>query len=418
MADPGPKALSMTILKHALISTVYVLLALTMALLLPGMVPGVNAPMGWFVAALVMVAGLFLHETFTRNARERAIMERLYLYAEAYERLQSDVIRVQKEIKVCRSAIEEVKTEPETPGAMETVMSEVRILQSLVEKLSGRTPAMAGADAQVLSARLSAMSQLPPTAATLPPVADLGEAEILDAVREALRHDQVDLYLQPIVSLPQRKVRYYECYSRIRTGADSVIMPEQFIGLTAREGLLGAIDNILLFRCVQLVRRAQKRRHNVGFFCNISAHTMGDRAFFADFSEFIAANAELASHLVFELNQDDVANRWDEVAPFLMRLARQGFTFSLDRVTNLDLDVAELTRRHFRFVKIDVAGLLARARQDATSIASLKRSLDRAGIDLIVEKIEDEADLIEALDFQIDFGQGYLFGGPQKSREV
>lgn len=407
----------MTILKHALISTVYVLLALTMALLLPDMVPSVSAAMAWIVAALVLVAGLFLHETFTRNARERAIMERLYLYAEAYERLQSDVIHVQKEIKVCRSAIEEVKTEPETTGAMETVMSEVRILQSLVEKLSGRAPAMAGADVQVLSARLSAASPLPPT---VPPplVADLGEAEILDAVREALRHDQVDLYLQPIVSLPQRKVRYYECFSRIRTGGDSVIVPEQFIGLSKREGLLGAIDNILLFRCVQLVRRAQKRRHNVGFFCNISAHTLGDRAFFSDFSEFIAANAELASQLVFELNQDDVANRWDEVAPFLMRLARLGFTFSLDRVTDLDLDVAELTRRHFRFVKIDVAGLLARARQDAQSIASLKRSLDRAGIDLIVEKIEDEADLIEALDFQIDFGQGYLFGGPQKSREV
>jgi cyclic-di-GMP phosphodiesterase, flagellum assembly factor TipF len=407
----------MTILKHAFISAVYVLLALTMALLLPDMVPSVSVAMAWIVAALILVAGLFLHETFTRNARERAIMERLYLYAEAYERLQSDVIHVQKEIKVCRAGLEEVKTEPETSGAMETVMSEVRILQSLVEKLSGRAPAMAGADVQVLSARLSAASPLPPSAPP-PPVADLGEAEILDAVREALRHDQVDLYLQPIVSLPQRKVRYYECFSRIRAGGDSVILPEQFLGLSKREGLLGAIDNILLFRCVQLVRRAQKRRHNVGFFCNISAHTLGDRAFFADFSEFIAANAELASQLVFELNQDDVANRWEEVAPFLMRLARLGFTFSLDRVTNLDLDVAELTRRHFRFVKIDVAGLLARARQDAQSIASLKRSLDRAGIDLIVEKIEDEADLIEALDFQIDFGQGYLFGGPQKSREV
>jgi cyclic-di-GMP phosphodiesterase TipF (flagellum assembly factor) len=407
----------MTILKHTLISSVYMLLALTMALLLPGIVPGVTPALGWVVAALIVVTGLFLHETMTRNTRERAILERLYLYAEAYERLQSDVINVQKEIKVCRAAIEEVKTEPETAGAMETVMSEVRILQSLVEKLSGRTPAMAGADAQVLSARLSAASSLPPSVPP-PSVADLGEAEILDAVREALRHDQVDLYLQPIVSLPQRKVRYYECFSRIRTGGDSVIVPEQFIGLSKREGLLGAIDNILLFRCVQLVRRAQKRRHNVGFFCNISAHTLGDRAFFADFSEFIAANAELASQLVFELNQDDVANRWDEVAPFLMRLARLGFTFSLDRVTDLDLDVAELTRRHFRFVKIDVTGLLARAREDAKSIATLKRSLDRAGIDLIVEKIEDEADLIEALDFQIDFGQGYLFGGPQKSREV
>jgi cyclic-di-GMP phosphodiesterase TipF (flagellum assembly factor) len=251
-----------------------------------------------------------------------------------------------------------------------------------------------------------------------PPTADLGESEILDAVREALRRDQVDLYLQPIVSLPQRKIRYYECFSRIRTGAESVILPEQFIDVTARAGLLGAIDNILLFRCVQLVRRAQKRRHNVGFFCNISAHTLGDRAFFADFSDFIAANAELASQLVFELNQSDVANRWEEVSPFLMRLARLGFTFSLDRVTDINLDVAELTRRHFRFVKLDVSGMLAKAKSDAKGIAELKRSLDRAGIDLIVEKIEDEAKLIEALDFQIDFGQGYLFGGPQKSREA
>ena len=153
-------------------------------------------------------------------------------------------------------------------------------------------------------------------------------------------------------------------------------------------------------------------------FCNISAHTLGDKAFFADFSDFIAANAELASHLIFELNQNDVANRWEEVAPFLMRLARLGFTFSLDRVTDLNLDIAELTRRHFRFVKIDVAGLLVRAREEGKSVVALKQALDQAGIDLIVEKIEDEADLIEALDFQIDFGQGYLFGGPQKSREA
>jgi cyclic-di-GMP phosphodiesterase TipF (flagellum assembly factor) len=169
---------------------------------------------------------------------------------------------------------------------------------------------------------------------------------------------------------------------------------------------------------VQLVRRANARRHNVGFFCNISARTLSDRVFFADFSDFVAANAELAPKLVFEFTQDDVDNRWDEVAPYLMRLARLGFTFSLDRVTRFDLDVEQLTRRHFRFVKLDVASLLTRAREQPETVQALKRSLDRSGIDLIVEKIEDEAQLIEALDFQIDFGQGYLFGGPQKSRDA
>lgn len=405
----------MTILKHALFAAVYLLLALVVALLLPGIVPGATAPIAWVAAGLVAVAGACAHEAFAARARLGEILDRLYLYAQAYERLQSELARTQADVLACRTALAETMSGSEAAGSLETVRSEVRILQSLVEKLTARAPAMAEADAGPMPARTHHSAPLPPLPAS---AADMGDEEILAAVREALKRDQVDLYLQPIVSLPQRKIRYYECFSRIRAGDDSLILPDQYLGLTAREGLLGAIDNILLFRCVQLVRRAQKRRHNVGFFCNISAHTLSDRAFFADFSEFVAANSELAPQLVFELNQDDVDNRWDDVAPFLMRLARLGFTFSLDRVTNLDLDIELLTRRHFRFIKLDVAELLVRARQEPGSVAALKRALDRAGIDLIVEKIEDEADLIEALDFQIDFGQGYLFGGPQKSREA
>ena len=406
----------MTILKHALFAAVYLLLALVVALLLPGIVPGVTAPIGWVAAGLLALAGAFLHEAFARRARVGEILDRLYLYAQAYERLQADLARAQNDVLACRAAVAETMSGSEAAGNLEMVRSEVRILQGLVERLTARAPAMADADVMSAPARTHPSAPRPPVPP--PSASDLGDEEVLAAVREALKRDQVDLYLQPIVSLPQRKIRYYECFSRIRTGDDSLMFPDQYLGLTAREGLLGAIDNILLFRCVQLVRRAQKRRHNVGFFCNISAHTLSDRVFFADFSEFVAANSELAPQLVFELNQDDVDNRWDEVAPFLMRLARLGFTFSLDRVTNFDLDVELLTRRHFRFVKLDIAELLVRARQEPGSVAALKRSLDRAGIDLIVEKIEDEADLIEALDFQIDFGQGYLFGGPQKSREA
>lgn len=398
----------MALLKHALIAFVYSLVALGVAVLLPGVAPVLAPPTGWFAGGLVLLAGIVLHESYARSIREGEMLDRLVLYAQAYERLQNEVFQTQTEVAECRRALAARSAQGDE---FEHVVSEVRILQDLVAKLSARAKVPVGAEAMVgVPVRESP--------APAPTIADLGESEILDAVREALRRDQVDLYLQPIVSLPQRKVRHYECFSRIRAGDDSVILPEQFLGLTAREGLIGAIDNLLLFRCVQLVRRAQKRRHNVEFFCNISAHTLSDRTFFADFSEFIAANAELASQLHFELNQNDVANRWNEVAPFLMRLARLGFTFSLDRVANFDLDVGELTRRHFRFVKIDVAQLLARARQDPGGVQTLKRALDQAGIDLIVEKIEDESDLIEALDFQIDYGQGYLFGEPQKSREA
>ncbi|MGE5537668.1 MAG: EAL domain-containing protein [Gemmatimonas sp.] len=401
----------MTVLKHALIAAVYALLACAVAVALPLSSVGISTADAAIAGWLVLVTGVLLHHAAVRTVRERAILDRLAVYAGAYERLQDEFSDVRAEVIRCRRDLDTAQID-KTSEDIAAVRSEMDILQRLVEKLSQRATVSVGADDP-----LPRIAPGTPPLPLFPKIADLDEGQILDAVRDALRRDQVDLYLQPIVSLPQRKVRYYECYSRIRTGVDEMLVPEQFLGLSAREGLIGAIDNLLLFKCVQLVRRANARRHNVGFFCNISAHTLSDRVFFADFSDFVAANAELAPKLVFELNQDDVDNRWDQVAPYLMRLARLGFTFSLDRVTNLNLDIEQLTRRHFRFVKLDVAELLNRARGEPEAVMALKKSLDRAGIDLIVEKIEDEADLIEALDFQIDFGQGYLFGGPQKSRD-
>ena len=50
-------------------------------------------------------------------------------------------------------------------------------------------------------------------------------------------------------------------------------------------------------------------------------------------------------------------------------------------------------------------------------IAALKQTMDDAGIDLIAEKIETEKMLVELLEHNIDFGQGYLFGEPRMSKD-
>ena len=127
----------------------------------------------------------------------------------------------------------------------------------------------------------------------------LNDAQILDIVREGLRNNRVDLFIQPIVSLPQRKHRHYECFSRIRLDDNSMVVPEQYLAIAEREGLIAAIDNMLLFRCVQLVRRVQKRKtqsgQQHGIFVNISEHTLGDTKFFKDFVSFVAAHRDLQS---------------------------------------------------------------------------------------------------------------------------
>ena len=169
---------------------------------------------------------------------------------------------------------------------------------------------------------------------------------------------------------------------------------------------------MLLFRCVQLARKIHSRNESIDFFCNISPHTLTDGNFITDFVDFLEGNRSLAAHLVFEFGQADFA-RWSEAgARLLDRLAVLGCRFSLDQVENLDFDADKLAARHVAFIKID-GDLLLDAVEESIGIL---RALRRHQIDLIVTKVEDESRLLEILDYDVDFGQGFLFGEPRLAR--
>lgn len=253
----------------------------------------------------------------------------------------------------------------------------------------------------------------------MPPIAEgLDERTILDLVRDGLRENGVELALQPIVSLPQRKRRYYECFSPIRAGADRVLLPEQYIEIAERHGLITAVDNLMLFRCIQLVRRLRRSNTTAGFFLNISHHTLADRDFFQQFINLMSQHVELAPNLVFEFAQRGIENADQAVWTDLARLAQMGFRFSIDQIYSLDIDVADLSSRHVRFLKFGADTLLSAvsAGQIGEDPGALKRILDSYAIDLVADRIESETVLRELLDLHIDYGQGYLFGEPRLVR--
>lgn len=179
--------------------------------------------------------------------------------------------------------------------------------------------------------------------------------------------------------------------------------------------LIAPIDNLLLFHAVQLVQRARAPNAHVGFFCNVSRHTLKDRDFLADFIEFLEENHELASSLIFEILQDD----WDpgdaELQRYMESLTTIRVRFSMDRVEDFEADGALLRRRGFRFVKTAAGAFLAENGPDAHR---MKRRLTLDGIELIAKKVETERELIELLEFDVASGQGYLFGEPQVASEA
>lgn len=357
---------------------------------------------------LFLVAAL-LHEVILRRSDRDEIFDELDGLQRANTDLVARLDQATSEVERLKKAVAEGDWK-----AHEDVVAEMRVLQGLLHSFTGKGEAPGGVideDREPLGDRIDRKvpDVLPDT---------LSNKEILGIVQKGLHENRVDLYLQPVVVLPQRKTRFYEAFSRIRNEEGSVIVPEQYLSIAAQTGLLATIDNLLLFRCVQLIRRVQNDQLDVGFFCNLSSHNMSDANFFPQFVDFMQHNAQLAASLIFELSQDDAVNT--DVGPYLRRLAAIGFRFSVDKISTLSLDYVGLAQRGFRFMKVD-AGILLSDPNEIDSpihIEDLKEALKKSNIDLIAEKVESEQQVVDLLDLDIELAQGYLFGEPRPSRDV
>src|SRR3569833_1414038 len=243
--------------------------------------------------------------------------------------------------------------------------------------------------------------------------------ELLEIVRSSLEKNRGDLYQQPIVSLPQRKLRYYEALSRLRDEKGQVIMPAQYMQVAGQAGLMSVVDNLLLFRCVQIVRRLPQKSREIGIFCNISGDTLTDREFFPQFLDYMRVIRDLAGQIIFEFSQDAVAAAGVEGEKNLAALATMGFALSMDLVDNLRLDFLRLKAIGFRHQKIRATAMLRGLNGTGSHVAAedFKKLLTRHGLNLIAERVEDEKTVVQLLDYAVDYAQGYLFGEPRAVRE-
>ncbi|HLH96867.1 MAG TPA: EAL domain-containing protein [Xanthobacteraceae bacterium] len=314
-------------------------------------------------------------------------------------------------------------------------------LRSLLEGVA--TPTASVPPIHTATVQPSAMpAPLPPVAAPARPVAAVPEAlslaaahipapaagstqeaernaarEVLAATRSAVEGNRIDLHLQPIVTLPQRKVRFYEAMSRLRTESGEPMLAADFIAQAEAGGLMPKIDNLVVFRCVQVLRRLLLKNREVGVFCNLSMATLTDAVVFPQLLEFLDANRAIAPSLVLEFKQSGLRAMGPIETEGLTALRACGYSFSMDNVTDLRLAPRDLAGRGFRFIKLK-ANLILNRSGAAADIhpGDLPDLLSRFGIDLIAERIESEGTVVDLLDYDVKFGQGFLFSPPRPVR--
>ena len=373
---------------HTVFAVGTVAVAAATVLLLAVLRPETDTVTMVLAAAVVILAGGLAHEIAARRASQTWQTERLARLRQGYEELVDLFLHHHSESAQGGPVSAPVPAPPPVPAPTHAAPG-----RAGPGPVPSPLPAPAGSSGRAGSE----------------------DAEMSAMVWDALAEQRVEVHLQPIVSLSQRKHRFYEALSRIRLPDGRLLLPEHYLAAAEYARLLPAIDVLLLNRIAQLVRETDRRQHTIGFFANVSPVTLLDASFTTQFLRGLD-HQMLHGKLMFEIDQHDLVAGVPAVTAVLDDLKRQGYRFSMGQVEQVPVDPEPLIAREIHFIKLDATFLTDPGSR--SQVTALQTHLNGRPIELIAEKIETEHQLACAIGMGIAYGQGFLIGEPRPSRRM
>ena len=241
-----------------------------------------------------------------------------------------------------------------------------------------------------------------------------------DALREALREDHLELYYQPLVELRSGRTVGLEALARWNHPDFGLVMPDRFIALAEREGLIEPLTERVVGLAVRQV--AEWRKENFGAFVsvNVSAANIVDSRLPDRLMQLCAENAVPPGQICLELTETAAMGNPSLMLEVLTRLRLKGFRLAIDDFGTGYSSLLQLHRLPFSELKIDQSFVRAMERSEEArvivgAIAGLGKSL---GLDLIAEGVESKELLQGLVGFGCETGQGYYFSRPMPASKV
>ncbi|HRD77894.1 MAG TPA: EAL domain-containing protein [Hyphomicrobiaceae bacterium] len=269
--------------------------------------------------------------------------------------------------------------------------------------------------------RQAAVPAAPPSAPAAgpqspPPLDPVPSVSLIDAITEAVAADRYDVMVEPIQSLKDRKARHFEIGLRLIIQNGTALDDVDYVRATRGTELLARIDAAKMLRTARFAEHLLTRGKSASVHSAISGDSLASDAFLDDFAATLEGRGQLAHVLVLGFSQIEVRSfspvHWET----LHVMADLGLRFSLEHVTDLDMDFESLKGSGFEFVKLDAEVFLDGLQCEGTLVpaADLCRHLSELGLSLVVSHIADDRALAKILGFGVLLGQGELFGRPRR----
>jgi cyclic-di-GMP phosphodiesterase, flagellum assembly factor TipF len=241
-------------------------------------------------------------------------------------------------------------------------------------------------------------------------------AELRETLANAITNNRLELSLQPIVVLPQRKARGYEATMSLRNSNDKTEQNAPDVRrIATATGLEIELDKALLQRATHVSRVLRSRNRDIAMCCTVSMASLAERDFRKMLDDLARNDDKLARSILLEISDDDLkANAAGRSN--LFAISQLGIGVGIILSNSLRFHAPDLVALGVRQMRVP-ANLMLSAAQGAVEAdihpADVAELLQRNGIDLLVSEISDEDTVRDMLDYAAQFAQGNLFGTPR-----
>jgi diguanylate cyclase (GGDEF)-like protein len=242
-------------------------------------------------------------------------------------------------------------------------------------------------------------------------------------LRRAMRNDEIEVYFQPICDLATGIVAGYEALARWNHPKHGILLPQQFIDMAERIGVIGDLGDVVLAGAARQLGIWQRiARQGSSFFVSVNVsvtHLLEDR--FLDRIETCVERENLeAGTLKIEITESVIMRQPERVFHIMSVLRDLGIGLACDDFGTGFSSLASLRDLPFDTLKLDRSFIASDILDERSSliISAIADMAHDLGMVVVAEGIERQEQIDVLSELGCDLGQGYLIGVAQTAKAV
>ena len=237
----------------------------------------------------------------------------------------------------------------------------------------------------------------------------LEELELENEFRRALREEEFECFVQPVIDLQGENALYHELYVRWEHPTHGKVAREQFRQVAEQSGLTLELDVFQLTKACDLLNEWRGDPNAPDRIAvNVSINHLLQSSLVNKILNIIEQSGIAPSSLVFEFDENDLNRRSQFILPAIKKLKRAGITLVLDNFGSGLASLSYLFAYPFDFIKIDhrFVKSLPRSQRNLKLIQSVMLISDHLRFKVIAEGVESPSQIDALIEINCRYGQG------------